>query len=1354
MLGYSPNPHPFTNKGLTQRADRALIFDGEYSFLENLYSEQEGLLTIRTGHKRLTTTAVASQIVSLSKLNLGGTDANNPRYLGEGTKILRTNSAYTTADISPGFVTLTSGARWQAQQYNAGTSGTPALFLATDDAAMRDNGTYTSLQYWGIDPPTKPAQVIAANPPILNANGSGFLVNSRFVPSTDPTYTPNSNASGEKTLTAASYTSVGGGLYYAKLTPTATSPINGTNGITPGMMVDITDGVHSDDQVVVVAVGPTYFYCYTTFQYVFGSTTVTSNSIYEQFTIGTAIEEFITGLSINAAFGGAAPSYDSDDPFHISVFMSDPTHLTSMQLRIYPNYTGVAADVGDYYLYTISPAQLNVPSATTAAWTEFFIPKTSFTKMGNAGTGAFTWANITQIAVEAFATTAALGADSVAWSSFYFQGGYGLNDNNPGTTAYNWIYTLRNPLTGAESNPSQPLIDGNLPPALNNGSALLTIPGIDTSTAGGYQDISGPGSIAIYRSGGSFSDGLYRLVGFATNPGSGSTVQYTDSASDASLDTAKTAEFDNDPPVRSSLKVALSANILAFQSAGGSGDTSTNTANTTARLVLSNLPTGFPSSAMATTINIGTPVVIGTGTTSETAIVSLSGYNTTGHATSPWIEVFLQYSHQETSANASEVVSAGSTNRGKVDIVWQEFDSLFVAGDANNPATLYQSKVGRPEAFPVINLENGFAQQINVGSPANPIMGLASLNGELISMNLDNIFIIQVWGGQMLEPIKSQSSRGLYAKYCWARGLNSLWFMSSDGIYSWNGGDSLKISERIDFLFRNKLVNGIYPIDFTQASKFSMAFSHNMLFFVYIDTQGSYRRLKYEPSFDRWTMETVVTSDGYFPITSAFTEPDTDVLLFGVQIKPANTCWLWWYDFYSTSDGWTSAITDGTAITYSIRRDWPCSGDMGTDFQIGEIVLEMANPANAVSAYLYYNYEPTTQAEIITISSGSLATRGRFIKTVNSGTPQTAYAIGLALFGSSGTGSGPVYFYTFSWRELKLEEPTTGPTTDWMDFGYTYDKLVYDITMQYDTGGQTITVYLDTITGITGNTQNLAVATYTLTGTGRSQQVFLVPDATIVKMMRLRPANATTKFKFWQWTPRFDKLPPDSITASQWSDSGYGCPKVFNSLDIQVDTGGVAASVALQVDGSTVNTFSVTGTFLNRASVITLPSNISGIEWRLVPTPGSGGKFQLYNCTPHFVKQPCPITHFDSLEQPFGYAGYKFLWQAWIEYKCAGTITVSIYTDNFTLFYQKTLPIHTNREVARFYFPLVNMDIGGTPINKSKTYRVIIDAVDTTKPFQIFNEGSSMDYRNLDGDQRFGYLQGRSWLQPQQSVLT
>ena len=42
-LGYANNPIPFTNRGVVQREDPALLQAGEYLNLENLYSKQAAL---------------------------------------------------------------------------------------------------------------------------------------------------------------------------------------------------------------------------------------------------------------------------------------------------------------------------------------------------------------------------------------------------------------------------------------------------------------------------------------------------------------------------------------------------------------------------------------------------------------------------------------------------------------------------------------------------------------------------------------------------------------------------------------------------------------------------------------------------------------------------------------------------------------------------------------------------------------------------------------------------------------------------------------------------------------------------------------------------------------------------------------------------------------------------------------------------------------------------------------------------------------------------------------------------------------------------------------------------------------
>lgn len=1213
----SQTPSPFVYKGIHQHTDPSQLAPGEYYQAENVNAIQEGALSARTGHQALTQTSVSSPITSLSKLNLGGSDTSNPRYRGSGTHIYRDIPPY-SANTSV-FSGLTNGARWTAQQYNAGTAGIPSLFLATQDAALRDNGTYATLQKWGIDPPPIPVVATPDFTEILFVTVPGGAPQ-RFIAGV------NSNGSGFKTVSAMDT-----GPGYVNITPTAGGSINGVNGIYVGMILMITDSSSSllDEQIIVLAVTPTSFSAVTRFAHT--AANVTLNWFQEtQTTIFGTDLFYYTGFTIDASFNGTPDNgYETDDPFHIALMSTDVTNVTQIEIRIVPNYSGSGGLSTDYYSHIIVPAAVMsaAPVTPSPAWVELNIPKNEFTKVGNAGSGAFTWKNINEIDI--IVTANATGASqTVGNSSLYFIGGGGLNDSAAGTTSYDWLYTFRDPVSKAEGNPCVPMISANFPPPITNGQVTLTLTGTAKAAtiANGIGEISGPGSIKIYRRGGTFSDGFYRHIGYATNPGSGATVEFIDNASDQSLNQADTLEFDNDPPVPSTLPTPLTASILEFQPQGGGSDASNNTANTTARLVLSNTPTNFSIANIASIITVGSTVQVGFGVTFENAIISAVGYGTTGHLTSAWIEVYLQYSHNLTSADPSETIECDTILRGNCDLVHQDFDCLFLAGDSNNPATLYQSKVGRPESFPVVNLENNFAQQINVGSPSNPIYGVTSIGpGELVCLNQDNIFIVQVWAGQMQQPIQAPASRGLYAKWCWCKGDNRIWYLAYDGIYTWSGGESHKVSQQIDYLFKKQIVNGIPPINFADTSLFSFSYAENSLYVGYVDTTSTYHRLRYETIYNRWTVETIYNADqsSAFGITDLFTEPDTGNLLVGVTDGSGNSN-MWLCDFYSTTDGWVTLPTDGIPIFYQAWRYWAI-GDPTADYQVGEVVWELQNASDAVTAQLFYNYS-TSVTNTVTIPSGAVPARNRFWATVNSDeNTAVQYSIGLKLSGSTGSTATPVTFFTFAWRDFP------------------------------------------------------------------------------------------------------------------WVDGGWPGPKFFKWLDAQVNTGGIAIPMQLQIDGADAFDFNVTGTFFNRASVITVPSNITGIQYRVVPKQGTTSTCQIYGIEPQFERLPMPLTHWDSLGQVFGSDGWKLMYQCWLDYISTQPVTYSIYRDGNVLFYQVTLPAHPQRDIARFYLPTVNTPSGGTPqFNKSQSYRILLDS---TAPFSPYKDGSRIELRNLSADQRGAFSQ-------------
>lgn len=939
-------------------------------------------MTARTGHQQLL--PAPTPIVSISKLNLGGPDGSNPRYMGSGTFIYRSPLIGPVVAV---YTALLNNTRWSAIQYNAGTAGTPSLYFATQNGAIRDNGVYTTLQKWGVDPPPIPVIAYPAQPNFEEVASLPAGATNRFIDGVNGETPGPGHPFVWKGIIAISVLSPSGAASgYTKITPDPAAPFNGLNGIYIGMTVRITDIITSvQEDAVVLATDTDSFYVWLLFSFPLGNQPCIDAAQAPLTVPGAMYCGYSPDplFSLNAAFNGiAANGYETSDVFHFGVYISDPSTVTSVSIQVVPNYQQ-APYASDYYEYivnaTTQPAIYN-PSAnpaTSEVWTEISVPKTSFAKIGNAGTGDYTWANINQVYI-----VAAGSAGTIKISGLYFTGGGGLNSTAGGTTPYDWMFTYRNPTTQAVGNPSALMIPANIPPSLTNGSMTLTLTGTVhvTTQANGIYELSGPGSINIFRRGGTFSDGFYRHVGYASNPGGGATVTFTDNASDQSLDTAATLEFDNDPPVHSNLPVPLTASIFRYQPAGGSSTSFTSSAtvyggldtdlttNRTVRIILNNPPTNFEPAQISTTITVGSTIQVGFGLTFEQCIISAVGFvhgiqstqtftgiagtaNIAGSGyinwisgdqftadfvgqtliydsisyivtqyfssvliqvniltvpisglpytcsvvagfagDSPWVEVYLQYNHQITSgtplADPSETVECDSILRGRCDLVHQDFDCLFLAGDTNNPATLYQSKIGRPEAFPVANLENGFAQQINVGSPSNPINGITSIGpGELVCLNLNNLFIVQVWQGQMQQPIQAPATRGLYSKWCWCKGDNRIWYLGYDGIYAWAGGQSQKVTEKIDWMFKNQTVNGIPPIDFTQAIKFSFAFAENCLFAVVIDINSVYRRLRYETLYDRWATEVIYTSTSgteSYTIDSLFTEPDTGWLLLGV----------------------------------------------------------------------------------------------------------------------------------------------------------------------------------------------------------------------------------------------------------------------------------------------------------------------------------------------------------------------------------------------------------------------------------------------------------------------------------------
>lgn len=814
---------------------------------------------------------------------------------------------------------------------------------------------------------------------------------------------------------------------------------------------------------------------------------------------------------------------------------------------------------------------------------------------------------------------------------------------------FDWIYTYRNDVTGNESSPSVPMIEANHLP--NDGSTY-------TVTVWGTADsqivtTAAHNTIAIYRRGGVFADGLYRLVGYVANPGAGSSTTFTDDVLDSSIVNARIVEFDNDPPITSDMPIPLAATIA-------SSSPSVATTGNQATVLTLNTPTA-PSgiSNLATIIKVGTLLTL--GDTQEIVVVeSISSLT---------VNVYVQ----NPQPNGS-VVTADAITGQPARLCCQAFGSFFIAGDTNNPHILSKSKTGRPEAWPVVNLASGASGNLVVGSPSNPIMGITEFNGQVVCMNLTSIYTVNVWGGVMQAPVETPSKRGLFWNFAWCKVGNEIWYLSYDGIYSWAGGREQKRSEAIDPIFNGLTVNGIAPMDMSKSGSptaldfVTMEYHHSEVNITYKDTNAVTRRLRYNTIYDRWYL----VDDGPTGAGAVFamhTDQDTGRMIIGKFISADAGTYLE-DDDTGTSDSWSSVGTDGAAIPFTVWTEYYNLGTPAAEKHFGDLVLELDNTSGTtLSVAVYWDFSSSADSNN-TFTIAAASGRRTVSLPIQNSTPiavgKDARAMAVKITGSS---KNPLTLYSLTFNSFPLEFKQRGRAYDWDDLGHPYDKRLTELTVEYDmaeAGGNVPGLLMDTKTGIGGTTETLNVQSFALNGTGRVRANYAVAADTIVKMVRIRPAigilSEAQSFMLWSYSFQKEDYPPDIVSYTDWENSGTPYNKYYQQVVLDVDTGGVDAAVQLQIvgegAGTTSQTFTVNTTANNRSKILTCESSLIGKQARLIIVPGTSGKFQLFTHT--FIVLPAdkgPVTHsfdWDDLGHPYD----KRLETVTLEYDTGGTSTV------------------------------------------------------------------------------------------------
>jgi hypothetical protein len=678
--------------------------------------------------------------------------------------------------------------------------------------------------------------------------------------------------------------------------------------------------------------------------------------------------------------------------------------------------------------------------------------------------------------------------------------------------------------------------------------------------------------------------------------------------------------------------------------------------------------------------------------------------------------VFFQYDH----ADGDQLICNAAVGKSCWGVA-AAGDSLYVYGDLNNPHVLYKSKRGRPESFPVI-ASDGTSSQVIVGSPGNPIMAATDFGGEIVTLNLDSIYAIKVWGGVLQEPVKMPAQRGLFSKHAWCKGDNAIFYLAYDGVYAWQGGESIKLSQDIDWMFKSRTINGIPPVDLTtKRNDIAMCFHKGYLYLTCWDTDGSLIRLRMDVKRGSWVREIYTSASANYMLS----EIDTGRLITCRFSSGGGLVSEEDMDGTSgTSDDWTGTTgLNGFSIPFYLRTGFFTPGGPSIPKLIGDVQLELSNPASDVTVKMFYDHSATADATDTFTIAAAAGRRLYPLPLQQSGgytSGKEARSVSVEISGNGGLPPGRSEFYSIVFNVIPRAQVQFGRTSEWDEVGHPHDKRLYEFVVEYDTAGGSIDLALDTISGIAGATITLAVQTFTITGAGRAQATLKANDGIIAKKFRVRPTVETAHFKIFSVNYICENYPPDIVPFTPYDDYKHPYEKHLQVLHLDIDTGNVAASVDIEGDGAVLQTVSVTSTEATRHQQFALTNSLIAKKIRLKATAGSGGKFQLHGHRFEFEPYPPDTVYFTETSE-HGYPYTKYLQQLIIDVNTNNQIVpVTIEGDGSDL---QTVNIQTTRDDRRRLLTL----------NQSLTARKIrlkVGTIPSGGRFQLF----SHDFVHLPAD--------------------
>lgn len=1035
---YKEQNFVFSSKGVVAHPVEDTVESGHLLNEMNIEEVEENGLATRLGTTIISkkegiarplggTTGIVHSLAKLTGLN-----GSSWRYAGMGSGL------YRLAGTGEGEYTKLSGSLsgqpWSAVAFQCLASSYPTLFIADAAGMLKDNGTGSAPQQMGIFQPQYPCTAQSQKPDLIVLDD--FVTASSSYAQSD--ITSIANGTYVNTTLATAVTTVG----IREVTYDIDTAVTDNNTISLFQHLTIDTG-DQEEEVLVILLTKTGFVADFTKTHAVGATVTNADlSVLVPVSVTATVGASFADLPAGAKPISAWPTtLEQADYIGLYLYVSDPTNVQSITLKF---DCGDGTFNSDYFYKVIAQGPLqslldlassSSTAATTAAedallneslglygnsagsivqlstgtnnWNSLLVQLSDFAGSGSASfdDAIYNWSNVNgyQLSIVMNDTSTA----TIKFSSLILFGGYGA-DSFAGVS-YDYMFTFFNNVDYTESNPCMAQSDVN-PPYLTNRvlprrqPVLVTMnhPKVDPQTT----------SLRVYRRGGTMGD-MYRRLD--TIPCTGTKTVYTDIWEDAEIHNNDEISFTNDVPVTSSLPTPVNTTLTA----------DIGTYESPVNAVITIAPASMDNISVSQQVDIGD---VSSSTFEVVIVLSVTGTT---------FDAFVQNYHA-----AGETVAATAKYGQPVTIMAVANDMGFFAGDVYNPSYLYNSAKSNIQSV-------SSAAYVPVSTPSDAITAIVSSHGNLFVSTIQRWFSAapgsQAGSSTTIYP--TAADHGVVAKNAWCLRDGVVFYLGTDGLRTFTGGNGGYISELIEAIWQNTSTTPMPIADQTKFSTVVVETWNRWVFFAYTALDRNRYRIVLDVTNKRYRIDTIDAQ-------SMLLEVDTNHLVWG------DSQGLVHLDRQLVSYDETSqnGVVIQSPIAINVQSPYANMGMPAVQKQLQEYTLDANTNGIPVTCELLLD---DGQSSVV-LGTVTTTERKRVNLNINAGDGVAAYKVSLLLTGS---GSKRINLYQAKVKYLPLAMTRKSLDTFWLKFGSAESKYVKQIYVDYQCGADiTVNFYYDSDT--------------------------------------------------------------------------------------------------------------------------------------------------------------------------------------------------------------------------------------------------------------------------------------------------